>query len=520
MMNLKLSTLLLFLTIWAHPMIVQAQSGNPTPQPEQAFIQKWTQEIIFPSAIRFTLVLALPPSQINLATLVIKPETRPSITIPMDLDASVTVGGEITEIVYIWQIPSDNPPLLFRDVEFEWRVTANGTQNATIFDMFTFSDQRANWLRDLEISKQLKITLPNGLPSTTTDTPAYSRASIDEFTVNLKRVSDLLTANLGNLNAFDLLIYDKKLLPICSPNAKGELVTFGLSSNSEVSCDPASADRIFTDSSYVMLSVDSSSLGDIQTVVSDYVVRKSYEQAWGGKDIPQWFQTGLALLYSPALKAELGAPLFNAARTNSLLHLDVMAKLPTENVSNSFWQSESYGLVVFIASRIGIDGLFKLSTNVAQASSFASAYSEATGMPLETLVDNFRQWLFTDSAVGSFAFTPYQEATPSPTASRTPTATNTPTPTTTPTLTPTPTVTGVLSLTPLPSRTATLIPTIAPATNTPRPAGSLNTATPISALTVPTNNTTNNNLTIGLLIFLVGAIIVAVVALILLRPKR
>src|SRR6185295_15077515 len=106
-------------------------------------------------------------------------------------------------------------------------------QSAKIEDKFTFLDQRANWLRDLPISNSLKLTVPNGKPSSSTITPAYSRTGIDDLTTNLKQVANLLRTNLGSIPTFNLLIYDTTLLPICTKNDKGELVAVGESSSTE-----------------------------------------------------------------------------------------------------------------------------------------------------------------------------------------------------------------------------------------------------------------------------------------------
>lgn len=185
-----------------------------------------------------------------------------------------------------------------------------------------------------------------------------------------------------------------------------------------------------------------------------------------GGNVPEWFREGLTE-FDSALKVELNAPVLIASRSNSLLQLDVMAKAPAPNSNIDLWRSESYGLVVYVASQIGVDGLFKLASNAGTATSFEAAYQTALGKPIDTLLGSFGRWLFTNAAAGAFTFTVYQAATPSPTPTRTPTITRTPTPTNTATFTPTPTVTGVLSLTPLPSRNPTFTSTPAPATNTP-----------------------------------------------------
>src|SRR6266540_2774726 len=121
-MKRKLMTVVLFTALLCGQVVVaRAQSTNPTPQPEQSFIQQWSQEVIFPSAVRFAVTVALPVEQVSSATLTIKPDSRPSVTIPLDLGSTVVVGGEVTGLAYVWQLPADNPPLLFKDIIFDWQ---------------------------------------------------------------------------------------------------------------------------------------------------------------------------------------------------------------------------------------------------------------------------------------------------------------------------------------------------------------------------------------------------------------
>ena len=495
---------------------VDAQS-TATPQPEQSYIRSWEQEIVFPGAVRLSITLGLPPEQVTEVSLTLQPETRPAINIPLVLADTVTIGGDVTVVEYLWQIPASDPPLLFRDIDLTWVATTTDGQTARIQDTFTFTDERANWLQDIGVSNNLIVTLPNGAPSDSTATA--TRLGLGEFREKLKQVTDLLSANLGSIPNFSLIIYDETL-PICSENTDGKLVALGYNTGMEVPCNPATANSIFTDSGYTLLQVKSDSLGEIEKTISAYVVRQSYEQRWAGRDVPEWFKAGLTQFYTPALKNELGAPLFTAARTNSLLPLGTMSIPATEGSNTELWQSESYGLVVYIASQIGVDGLYRLANSAATTATFAEAYESVVGKSLNTLIESFERWLFTDAAISAFAFTPYQAATPSPTPSHTPTASRTPLPTTTPAPTVTPTVTGVLSRTPLPSNTPTLTPTTAPATNTPRPAGSLNTATPQPATNTLASNSPNPSLTLGLAILVVGAILIVITAVILFRPKR
>jgi len=122
--------------------------------------------------------------------------------------------------------------------------------------------------------------MPNGKPSPTTITPAYTHTGIDDLTTNLKQVVDLLATNLGTIPNFDLLIYDTTQLPLCTKNAKGEQVAVGSLSSTEVTCAPDTADQIFKASGFAALKLKSSTLADIQAAVSDYIVQQSYAPGW------------------------------------------------------------------------------------------------------------------------------------------------------------------------------------------------------------------------------------------------
>lgn len=515
-MVLKLTTLLLCAVLLCSQVLLsQAQDVTATPQPQQTFIQSWDEEIIFPAAVRLTMTMNLPPEQVKSVNLTIKSDAIPPIRIPIDISANTFVGGPITGIAYVWAIPTDTPPVLFKDITIDWEATSQTNQTAKVEDKFTFLDPRAYWLRDLTITNSLKLTLPNGKAPQGTITPVYSHTGLDDLATNLKQVTDLLSKNLGNIPGFNFLINDTKLL--CTKNTNGELVAIGPTSNTEVPCSNDTASKIFAASGFTPINLSNSALDNVQSAVSRLIVQQAYASHWSGKNVPQWFQSGLIEFYAPDSKAQLKGAALIASRSNSLLSLDVMAKAPTANVNADLWRSESYGLVVYIASQIGVSNLFKLASDAGNTASFAQAYQTATGKSIDTLLVSFGRWLFTDTASGAFTFTVYQAPTPSPTPSRTATVTRTPIPTATDTPTPTATVTGELTNTPLPTHTQTPAPTTAPASNTPRPAGSLNTLTP----TPPFNTTVSNNtLNVGVIILALGAIIVVVAAVILFRPKR
>jgi hypothetical protein len=493
-----------------------AQDATRTPQPEQNFILLWTQEVIFPQAIRFTVTLGLPLTEVNAVTFVIQPENRQAQTINLEPDETAVVKEPYSELAYVWNVPEANPPALFSKVQFSWRVTTTDNRTASIDDTYVFSDERAGWVRDVEIAEGFHLTLP---VTKSDDKPVgeYSTAALANLKSNLANVYDLLTTQLENVPAFNLLVYNDKLPPGCTTNSEDQPVAVGPSSHTEVPCNPVIADSIFAVSDYNVVWSASGSFDDIQSSVIEYVVRIAYSGQWANKQVPEWFQYGLSLWYSPALKAQLGLPLVNAARTNSLFRLEVMAVPPAAGANRDLWQAQSYGMVVYIASRIGVDGLFKLALNVGNASTFADAYETSMGRPLASLIPDFGRWVFTDGALAAFSFTPYQARTPTPTATRTPTPTMTPTWTSTPTITPTPTVTGVLSRTPLPTATPSHTPTAAPPTVTPRPPGSLDTPTPSPAAQVMGPN---SGLVTGLLLLIIIVLVIVILYMLVMRLRR
>jgi hypothetical protein len=183
-------------------------------------------------------------------------------------------------------------------------------------------------------------------------------------------------------------------------------------------------------------------------------------------------------LYAPTSNAQLRSSVVEAARSNGLLDQTTMeASVAGNGVPAARWQAQSYAMVLYIADQIGLEGLFALARAALEAP-FESVYREAIGQPLSTLVPNLRDWLFTPRGESAYLLSLYgaATATPAPTVTFTPfPPTRTPRPE--PSVTPTPTIT----LTPTTRPTATRTPTV-----TPRPPGSLDTATPISIIT-PTN---------------------------------
>ncbi|MEO8607331.1 MAG: hypothetical protein ABI690_05595 [Chloroflexota bacterium] len=535
-------------------------------QPNQGFILGTSSEVIFPQAVRFSVNVSRGFADLASASLIIQPEGQSATVVTVDLGTAAIVRDPYTQLDYIWPIPSANPPRLFQKLTFTWRVISTADESSEYENSLVFSDQRATWFQEVDSTGNLSLTMPdfatlpqsaqisqaaNQSPATplanssagdavqsdalaptatsggaeavtpllaftpsgpqpTTDSPVTNSAQ--QVRYNLQPVYDLLAANTGRKPSFNLLIYSDSFTPGCTPNSEGKPVAVAPFTGNEIPCENAIASAIVAASGYELLQSDSNSLNRIQAAVISRLVDRFYEAAWQGKVVPAWFRLGLQEFYSPSLKGVYYPTLVTAARNGTLLTLD---QLGSSGANVDLATAQSYGLTLYLADEFGLPGLYKLA-NV-DSDSFANAYQTLTGKPLSSLLDDWKSWIFSNQAVSAFSVTAYQMATPTPTATRTPTSTWTPTPTSTFTPTITPTLTGTLSPTPIPP---TRLLTQPPATRTPRPAGSLNTPTPVPTKAPVSPIGTLNTPSIAIGILTIGLIIIAVFALFLLRGRN
>jgi hypothetical protein len=491
-----------------------AAQDEPTPQPQQNFIIGWAGEALFPQAVRFQVTMGRPISEIALVSLTVEPEGGSATVISVNIEESTVVEEPYSELATVWTPPADALPALFSTITFRWRVVSTRDEVAEIESSFVFSDERAQWVRDDDPRSLITLTLP--LLGEETEDSATSQ--LGRLRSSLEPVYDLLVAQSGQTPRFNFLVYPDELSPGCTRNVDDQSVAIGPFSKTEVPCSDGLAETIFQASGYELVRSATTSLARVRSAVIDAMVRGAYAPLWSSKNVPVWFEAGLATFYQPESKLEWGQPLQAASRSGSLFALNAMNNRPGSADDLERWQAQSYGMVLYIAAQIGVDGLFDLARGVSSSDSFEVAYQTAMGRSLSTVISGMERWLFSDGALSAFNFTPYQAATPTPTATRTPTATNTPTPSATPTLTPTPTVTGALSATPLPTRTLTNTPTLPPPSTTPRPAGSLNTPAPTTV--PPFQFAPFSDTTSALMLFVLGLAVIAVLALATTRRKR
>jgi hypothetical protein len=566
-----LRRLFLFLCCLVAALSVGAQ--DVTPETNTSIIFNGSAEVIFPQAVRFEVNSALGADDLATATLVVQPDGAQPISIDVNIGDASVLKAPYARLDYIWQLPRENPPHLFKDISYTWRLTSKANETAEFTDKILFTDTRVQWAAYVDEAKQISLTLPmveidrkiqevspvapqvqptlqatlakpnaamtsaaatapprpgstprasqgNVEPNTfftpSAPTPS-SRVVIDERSVTrlrqqLQPIYDLLAANTGGKPSFNFLVYTGSLTPTCQQNAKKESVAVAPQSGTSIPCDPVLAAIVMQASGFDVIQSLSSAFGSITPALTDYMARRFYAPLWANKNVPLWFVAGIGQFYTPTAKTFLLPNLVTAARNGKLLSLEVMAAPP--GAEPNLWQAQSYGMTLYLADQIGVPGLIKFARDIGSAKSFEDAYQAAMGKSSASLLADFGKWLFSDRAAGAFGVSAYQEATATPTATATATATITPTATATPTITPTPTVTGTLSPTPPIKRiaTQTATPQASPSF-TPRPMSDLFTPTP-TATPVPgaaPSSSTLNLVLAGLAVLVVIAILAVLI---------
>jgi hypothetical protein len=497
-MIVRIVIFLLCVGMWLQPILAQDETSETF---SEGFIFKWDAEVIFPMGVRFTASFLRPVTDLSSVNITIQPEGEAALTQSVSFDEPMNHGDTFTDLAYIWEIPPDRLPRLFRDLRFEWEAEDIRGDRAVASDKFVFTDQRVEWEQSEDPAGFINLTVRADGPS-----PAQIRQSI-------LLAYNLISANVGRVQPLNILLYDADLPASgCTRDADNKLVAVGPISEISLACDPSRSALVFQRSGFDWVQVTRLGVtSNASAALIQLFTRRFYEPLWLDKAVPDWFRIGLGQFYSQASKSMLLGVVRSASRNNKLYSLDEMT---VERPGDDLWPAQSYAMVVYLADRIGVSRLFQLA-NLRSVDSFVQAYESAIGQPISALLPNLSRWIFTNQAENAFAFTPYQAETPTPTptATLTPTATPTPTDTETPSLTPS--VTGVLSATPTLTRTPSRTPTLPPPSVTPRPASSLFTPTPIPPPSVLDDPVTQQ----GILAILLIALAAVGLAYLILRRR-
>lgn len=498
--------------VFTQPAATLPAALTPNTLPE--YVLTAESDVIYPTALASYFQFDQPKGTFISAELTLSQDGWSGETISVDYaDIADEVDG-VTLFTYIWDIRPNDPPQLFEDITLTWRFITQDGDTETFVHTLLYADPRVTWQT---------ITADNGLVELAFPSDRASSARAADLDASYA----LLQTSTGQLNftpTLRLVFYDgSPSANPCQTRSSGESISSGLEIFIELPCDPNDVfDLFYTPSGYTLIelpTMTAAAVGgeSVEHTVVGMLFDQFYDRLWGnsGATVPAWFREGLRHFYTSGPKLSEYETARAASRAGGALRN--MENVPQESARRTQWSAQSYGMVLYMAEQLGVDGLFSLASSLSAENALADAYAEATDSTLSGLISAWSSWLFTPQAVSAYGYSPYlpTTATPTMTMTFTPTITRTFTPSRTPTITPS--VTGILSPTPRP-------PTIVPPTPTPsitsRPAGSIPNpiTTPTAAPETAAADDDEGRRTVTLLIgvgLMATGILIAVAALFL-----
>ncbi len=503
---------------------VHAQDATPEADPTPrtvGFVYDYFALPAYPTGALLVVVVDRPASDIAVMQLTV--ESAQTLTLQPE-ELQVFSDNTFSVFHYVWDEPVRDPVAQFSDVAYEWQVVLGDGQNVSVNDTFTYVDPRAIWETQEDPVNRLDILMPEGGREISFDEDGELIVDLEvsEIWQTLNPILDLLEQETGPFPAATIAPFyaDRRPLNYCAdPAFPGLPVDERI--NEQIPCDGSTVEASFLAADILPLEFESASIIDLQAPLLAFVINRAYVPLWEGATVPEWFAFGIRDFYNPIGKNRYQETVRAAQRLNQLYTLPEMES--SEDVRDpALWQAQSYSMLLYVAQQYGVPAVFELARELNADEPFAETYERVTGGTLAALLPNLQNWVFTSRAEADFAYIPYLETTPSPTPQNSPTPfppTSTPTPTATATNTPTATVTGFLSATPLPTLTATTTATRAPATITPRPAGSLPDPTALPG-TQDANNEPDDNLPLLVGVGIIFVLFFIATAILIQRSSR
>lgn len=439
-------------------------TATSTPRPDVPdYIYDWREELLYPVAVHFFLVIDRPLSAIQDIRLVmtVDDEAESRLIELAEISASATVTSPFTEINLIWQIPPTNPLPLNALVAYEWQVILSETETASVGGVFAYQHPQTMWTENRDPQNRLNFLTTDDI------------ISASQLRNRLASIYDQMAQNTGNNPVFNFAIQEPQTR--FDPCVTVDVITSQTGDN-EATCNTEVLTTLLNRMNYQLVMNDFGLIDQLTRIMGD----SFYAPLWANRDMPEWFRWGILSLYTLSDKQSALEAIKTASRTNTLFTLAQMNTADTTRLD--LWRSQSVVMTLYMAQRLGLPALFELARS---SDPFAQAYETAVGASAEALIPAVNNWIFTQQAQSASLVSLYTAPTPLP--SETPSVTPFPptmtnTPTNTATNTATATVTGVLSATPLPSLTPTITNTPRPATITPRPAGFIDPPPPLPTL--------------------------------------
>jgi hypothetical protein len=476
---------------------------SATPNPEMAaFIASAPMEILFPSGAIFSVAMVRHANELGVARLEIDIEGMDAPIVYEDVASAFVSPDDPFKLI----VPLEQVMPMFGEIHYRWTIDGGyetGQAEATVRYV---DPQEMEWVTNIAGNGGVSLY------SAGRGYPAISSA--------LGQAYDLLTFYIGEMNPLRFALYRQGLAPACqqATNDEGDVEYFVMSSEFEITfaCNQSLVDRaIVLGNVQIIADSDMTPPEVLERDLFDRLLASAFSW-YGTGNVPAWFEVGLRNYLAPE---PLRGALFDAqtaVRANAAFSTADLGAVPSvamEENRRELWQAQSYGMILYIVSQVGIDGLFEL-TRALETQPFDQAYQEVVGQPAELLVQSWARWLFSEGASFLYSITPYLPPTPTPTSTYTPS--NTPTASSTGTSTFTPTVTPVeRSATPAPTLTPSRTPQPPPPTPTPRSMSDLVTLTPVP--TTPSQNVgflaneQSRIILIGMLVIVLGLLGVAYV---------
>jgi hypothetical protein len=292
--------------------------------------------------------------------------------------------------------------------------------------------------------------------------------NLDTLIRNLEPVYRRFFGDATPVPTFQWMLYPPDVAPGCSLDAQNQPVAIDPLTDETIPCNPDHARALYESLNMRTPQLDATTSSAALSALSADLVEARYGANWQAAGVPDWFRYGFSTFFTPSRKMALLAPAVSAARAEQLVPLDRLAELAERD---DLWRAESYGIVLYLAQRLGIDGLVALADQIGPEMSFSAALESAMGSPSSSATQTLQRWLLTEAAVSAYNYVPYGPPTPTANATLPPAPTATATATASATFVPTRTPRPTLS----PTRTP--IPPVPSAT--PRPANSLKLWTPV-----------------------------------------
>ena len=146
-----------------------------------------------------------------------------------------------------------------------------------------------------------------------------------------------------------------------------------------------------------------------QDAIIQRMVAEAYAPVWRDTFLPEWFKTGVGLLYRQYADQSMLVLVQSAERQDSLFDIAEMSVPLPENASyqdQELWLAQNYLLVLYLVEQYGPDTVFELAQTVGSGDFEGALFSFVGGDEL-ALYEDWIGWLqFVNTA--DFIWTPYQ----------------------------------------------------------------------------------------------------------------